>query len=299
MKWLHPDVVRGLLAAETDCFRLAEARELRVEIFGRAALVSSMTTEPPGIVPEILARTEVLDLPIDRIFFRHLVHGPGKQDVPITLWQARDDAPISYTVREGGVSFVTDFSLGYSCGLFLDQRANRRRLCEIRPQRVLNCFSYTCSFSVVGATVGASTISVDVAKAALERGKANFAVNGLSLEGHRFLADDVFDVLPRLERRGERFDVIVLDPPTFSRGAKGRIFRAEDHYEKMVALACAISAPGAHLLLSTNCTSLTPARLRSFLPSSLPGKVETWSEPALPDISSGGVSSTLWVRIEG
>ena len=299
MKWLPADRGAEFLATGTDCFRLAESRDLRVEVFARAVLISSLTNAPEGLVPEIRSRVEALNLPIERIFFRHLVHGPGKQDVPITLWQENAEAPLCQTVRENGVSFLTDFSLGYSCGLFLDQRANRQRLHTIQPRKILNCFSYTCSFSVVAACAGASTLSVDVAKAALERGKANFAANDLGLEGHRFIADDVFDVLPRLVRRGEKFDAIILDPPTFSRGAKGRVFRAEDHYGKLVELACDLSDPGTHLLLSTNCTSLTPHRLASFLPPSFIGRVKTWSEPTLPDITVGGVSSTLWVRIGG
>jgi hypothetical protein len=105
--------------------------------------------------------------------------------------------------HEERLCYEIDFLAGYSCGLFLDQRANRRRLRATKAERVLNLFSYTCSFSVAAAAGGAQTLSIDISKAALDRGRRNFALNGLSLEGHRFMADDAFDVLPRLARRGE------------------------------------------------------------------------------------------------
>src|SRR4029077_8305013 len=106
---------------------------------------------------------------------------------------------------------------GYSVGLFVDQRENRRYVREMEPKRLLNCFAYTCSFSVAAAAGGAQTVNVDLLKKNLARGRENFALNALSTADHRFIADDVRPVLRRLARRGEKFDMIILDPPTFSR----------------------------------------------------------------------------------
>ena len=98
---------------------------------------------------------------------------------------------------EGFLSYKIDFAAGYSVGLFIDQRENRRYVRQSKPKRLLNCFAYTCSFSVAAATVGAQTVSIDLSKKSLERGRENFALNSLSTTDHRFIADDVLTVMPR------------------------------------------------------------------------------------------------------
>src|SRR5207249_10085890 len=113
--------------------------------------------------------------------------------------------------------FGLDFGIGYSPGLFLEHRENRRYVRHIAPRRLLNCFAYTCSFSVCAACNGASTVNIDLSKKSLARGRENLALNNLSTIDHRFITDDVQSVLPRLSRRGETFDAIILDPPTLSR----------------------------------------------------------------------------------
>ena len=105
------------------------------------------------------------------------------------------------------MSYGIDFGAGYSVGLFIDQRENRRFVRDVTPRTLLNCFAYTCSFSVVAASVGAKTVSIDLSKKSLERGRENFALNALRTDDHRFVTDDVMEVLPRLARRGEKFDV--------------------------------------------------------------------------------------------
>ena len=135
-----------------------------------------------------------------KIYARRLVIGPGEDDTPRSIGQIPRQH--SSVVHEEGLCYEIDFLAGYSCGLFLDQRANRRWLRTSNVKNMLNIFSYTCSFSVVAAVGGARTLSIDLSRSALERGRRNFALNGLSLEGRRFIADDVFDVLPRLARRG-------------------------------------------------------------------------------------------------
>ncbi len=149
-----------------------------------------------------------------------------------------------------------DFEAGYSVGLFIDQRENRRFVREIAPGSLLNCFAYTCSFSVAAATVGARTVSIDLSKKSLARGKENFALNSLPTNDHRFLADDVMEVLPRLGRRGEKFDVIILDPPTFSRSHRGKAFQVEQDFETLLLAALEVAERDGKILLSTNCSSL-------------------------------------------
>src|SRR6266404_2746412 len=89
----------------------------------------------------------------------------------------------------------TDFGTGYSPVLFLEQREKRRYVRHITPKRLLNCFAYTCSFSVSAAYVGAATLNIDLSKKSLARGRENFALNCLPTIEHRFIADDVRAVL--------------------------------------------------------------------------------------------------------
>jgi 23S rRNA (cytosine1962-C5)-methyltransferase len=156
---------------------------------------------------------------------------------------------------ERSLLFEVDFSLGYNPGLFTDQRANRVFLSDLAPKRLLNTFAHTCAFSVAAAASGAETLSVDISKSSLARGRRNFELNSLDTTGHRFVAEDVPTFLRRLAKRGEKFDAIILDPPTFGRGGGGKTFRFERDFPQLLADSLALSTPGASILLSTNCTS--------------------------------------------
>jgi len=215
----------------------------------------------------------------------------------------RGDAAVApdTIVTEAGVRFGVDFSAGYSCGLFLDQRANRARLRRDPPKRLLNTFAYTCSFSVVAALGGATTVSVDLSKKSLERGRANFALNGLdTAAGHRFLADDVLDVMPRLARRGEKFDAVILDPPTFSRGSRGRVWQVEEHFAALLSATFGVTGPGARILLSTNSTLCDEAMLEGMARECLRNaglRAGFHREAALADFPAGHGAVTTWLTM--
>ena len=291
MNWISPSLMAEFAEAETDAYRLATGRGIRVERYAGNILISHESDRvPPTLLDELDSRLKQAGLDIPHVFSRRLVQGPGSQDAPRAV---RGYSEVSLA-RENSMRFEVDFSGGYSCGLFLDQRANRARLRAMQPRRVLNCFAYTCSFSVAGALAGAQTLSVDIAQASLERGRRNFQHNGLSLDGQRFIADDVQDVLPRLARRGDRFDVIILDPPTFSRGRGGRIFRVEKDMPSLLEKAVACAGEGAWILLSTNCLALTTGDLRTM---AYPFSNQLEVEPPLPDIAEGDGATTLWLRL--
>lgn len=176
-----------------------------------------------------------------------------------------------FAIRENGVRLLLSFAAGYSVGLFLDQRENRRRLLTghvgagfplwenaARPVEVLNTFAYTCGFSVCAALAGARTTSIDLSRHYLEWGRRNFALNGLETAGHEFLQGDVFEWLKRLARKGRTFDVVLLDPPTFSRGKRGGAFQVEKHYGELVRHALPLLRPGGILFASANAGGLAP-----------------------------------------
>ncbi len=175
-------------------------------------------------------------------------------------------------VRENGVRYEMSFDEGYSTGLFLDQRENRRRLLtgsiapgfDLYPSRppagfaVLNTFAYTCGFSLCAAMSGAATTSVDLSRKYLEWGHRNFALNGLRAEDHEFITGDVFEWLRRLHRKERRFDLVILDPPTFSASKKTGVFRAAADYGKLVGAALPLLKPDGVLFASTNAAKFPP-----------------------------------------
>ena len=175
-------------------------------------------------------------------------------------------APERFEILEHGVRYELSFREGYSVGLFLDQRDNRRRLLTshiaanfpLNQSAVLNCFAYTCGFSVCAAKAGARTTSLDLSKKYLEWGKRNFALNGLDPAAHDFIYGDTFDWLRRLAKKGRAFDVIVLDPPTFSQSKEHGTFRAEKDYGKLITAALPVLKSGGVLLASTNASDVAP-----------------------------------------
>ena len=188
-----------------------------------------------------------------------------------------EPAPERFPVRENGLQFELSFTEGYSYGLFLDQRDNRRRLLtghiaaefpftlHSSPCTVLNCFSYSCAFSVAAAKAGARTTSLDLSKKYLEWGRRNFALNGIDPGAHDFIYGDVFDWLRRLAKKGRQFDAVLLDPPTFSQSKESGVFRAGKDYGRLVALALPLLKPGGILFASTNCTTLSPEEFLATL----------------------------------
>jgi 23S rRNA (cytosine1962-C5)-methyltransferase len=176
-------------------------------------------------------------------------------------------APPELEVLEGGQPLLVRLGDGLSTGLFLDQRSNRRRVREMAAGlKVANLFSYTCGFSVAAASGGAaSTVSVDASVSALERGRANFQHAGLLETGlNTLVADDAFHWLGRAARRGDTFDLVIVDPPSYSTTRTGR-FVAEDDYGALAVSALRILAPGGRLLACTNHRGISVGRFRRIL----------------------------------
>jgi 23S rRNA (cytosine1962-C5)-methyltransferase len=156
---------------------------------------------------------------------------------------------------------------GLSTGIFLDQRANRRRVREMSAGlNVLNLFAYTCPFTVAAAAGGArSTTSVDVSAGALAWGAENLAENGLAGAAHRFATADVFGWLEGARARRDRFDLVILDPPSYSTTKDGSRFSSASDYRDLAALVLPLLAPGGRLLACSNHRGIVRAKLRRYL----------------------------------
>ena len=121
-------------------------------------------------------------------------------------------------IVENGVRYYVDVMDGQKTGFFLDQKENRRAVAQLcRGARVLDCFTHTGSFALNAGMAGAAhVIGVDASQLGVEQARENAALNGLE-DRVEFQCADVFELLPQLEQAGERFDVVILDPPAFTK----------------------------------------------------------------------------------
>lgn len=161
------------------------------------------------------------------------------------------EVPERCKVTENGVNFVVDIIGGQKTGFFLDQREMRALVGSFSVgKRVLNCFCYTGGFSVFAAQAGALAVtSVDSSKDSVERARENFTVNNLSSDAYEFLEADVFEYLPREQRK---FDVVILDPPAFAK-KRANIDAALRGYLEINKSGLKRVAPGG-ILMTSSCS---------------------------------------------
>lgn len=153
--------------------------------------------------------------------------------------------PDTIDVREGRVHYAVDPYHGQKTGLFLDQRENRLAAAGYAHGRALDAFSYNGGFAMALAPACTEVIAVDISDDAVARIEANVAHNGLS--NVRAHAMNVFDELRELERRGERFNTIVLDPPAFAKN-KASVAKALSGYKEINLRALKLLEPGGYLI---------------------------------------------------
>ena len=150
-------------------------------------------------------------------------------------------------IVENGVKYIVDVKDGQKTGFFLDQKYNRlaiQRLCK--DAKVLDCFTHTGSFALNAGIAGAkSVLGVDASQLAVDQATENAALNGLS-DTVRFQCEDVFELLPQLERAGEKFDVIILDPPAFTK-SRNSIKNAVKGYREINLRAMKLVKNGGYL----------------------------------------------------
>jgi 23S rRNA (cytosine1962-C5)-methyltransferase len=201
---------------------------------------------------------------------------------------------------EEGLLYRMRMSDGLSVGLFPDMRGGRARVrAWATGLRVLNCFAYTCGFGVA-ATAGHArrVLNVDLSKVALAWGQENYRLNDFEPDPYDFVYGDVFDWLARLARRADLFDLVILDPPGFSK-TKSRSFNAAHDYAGLAALAARVVAREGLLLA---CCNLAELPWRAFRNRVLAGLAEAgrtaeiagvYHEPAIDHPSPPGYEPYL------
>jgi len=299
-EWIEPALVWVFQAEQTDVYRLCTVKDGWAERYGTDVLLSyKNNAAQERLTTELRFWSLAADFKFTRVFARFLPKQNSERDPPRLLAGDQESA-LQSAVTERGLRYGVDFGSGYSPGLFIDQRHNRSFVRELRARTLLNCFAYTCSFFVAAATTGAKTVNIDLSRKSLARGRDNFVLNAQGLTGHRFIAEDVMEYLPRLARKGEKFDAIILDPPTFSRSRSGKAFQVERDFEILLLAALEVSERNGWILLSTNCTTLDEHALEVMARFPLKASRRSGTlhkEPALPDFPGGAGARTVWLSL--
>ena len=282
---------RELIPPDTDMFRVMDGAGdgipgVFVDQMADRILVSTRGCSIPADLESELRDT---GLPV---FHKKLEQ--NQKEAPVQI--AGPLLPLQFTALEQGVRFKIDMSAGYSQGIFLDQRDHRRRVREKSApgMRVLNTFAYTGAFSVYAALGGAQTTTLDLAQPCLDWARENFVLNGIDPSGQYFCKGDARRWLERFARQGRTFHGIILDPPTFSRDDRGKVFRVESHYGELVALARECLEPGGWMLCTSNCRKLSHEEFRRMVARAVPGFRLT-HDPMPPDFSGEDYLKRLWV----
>lgn len=193
--------------------------------------------------------SEVFGIPSNRLFYKERQPQKGLQQ-----YEKLGEQHQEVIVRENGLRFIINLSDYLDTGLFLDHRPTRQLVRELsRGKRLLNLFAYTGSFTVYAAAGGASaTTTIDLSNTYLEWARRNLALNGFDDPRHRLVRADVKAWLQE-EDSGDTFDLIVLDPPTFSNSKAMRdVLDTQRDHPELINGCLARLAPGGTLFFSTN-----------------------------------------------
>jgi 23S rRNA (cytosine1962-C5)-methyltransferase len=195
---------------------------------------------------------------------RHLANVAKDQLAPEQA--ERGESVESLVALENGLHFLIRPGQGLSVGLYLDMRDTRAWLAgEVRGLTVLNLFSYTCGFGVVATAGGARRVlNIDASRRVLDWGEENARLNGQTVDRYDYVAGDVFEWLGRLARKGETFDVVVADPPSFATTRTSRFSAARD-YASLAEAAARVVAPGGRLVACCNLATLASRRFDAMV----------------------------------
>lgn len=192
-------------------------------------------------------------------------------------WHGRDRLPRQWNIAVDAIKFKlsgTDFG---HLGIFPEQRAQWQWIGETvkkasRKLSVLNLFAYSGGSTMASALAGADVCHLDASQSMVEWARENAALNGLAEAPIRWIVEDAHKFLGREIRRGHRYDGIILDPPSFGRGAKGEVYKIERDLAKTLGLCRQLLSPSpSFLLLSAHTPGITPVVLENLLLDALTG----------------------------
>ena len=284
----------SLLGKDTDALRLVDGKGDGIPGFYLDTLAGRwlVSTTAAELDPKLRSWLQEQGAKGRTIYWKQL----DQHDKTSPTHLAGPEQDEAFVITESGVEYWVDFQSGYSQGIFLDQRINRQRARQLSRagDRVLNTFAYTGAFSVCAALGGATTTTLDLSQVYLDWARKNFSLNGLKPDDHYFCKGDTFHWLARFARQGRTFDGIILDPPTFSRDDKGKVFRVEKDYGRLVELASACLAPNGWMLCCTNCRKLEPAAFMETVRQAVPG-MRVSSQGMPEEYTAPAYLKSVWV----
>ncbi len=253
---------------------------LVIDVYGETAVVvfdgeASAAFWRPALA-DVIAGVTAGGIAIDHVWVRAVRGGEGEASA------FRGDPPPEITIAEDEARFVVDVRHGQKTGFFLDQRENRRTIRKhAGGATVLNLFSYSGGFSLHAALGGATKVtSVDIAPPAIEALGRNAALSGL--EPQEAIVADVFQFLERATRQRRRWDLVIVDPPSFapSERAKPSALAA---YRKLAIAALDVTAPGGRFALASCSSHVTEAELLEMMAGVSRSACLRWSAGAASD----------------
>lgn len=187
------------------------------------------------------------------------------------LWHYKKEIPSSWTVSWKDLKFIVK-PMGFKhTGIFPEQATNWQYMSKLireqkREIKVLNLFAYTGGASVACAKAGASVTHIDASKGMVERAKENAKLNNIS--NIRFIVDDCAKFIEREIRRGNKYDAIIMDPPSYGRGPSGEMWKLEDNLADFVELCKKVlSDKPLFVLINSYTTGLQPTVIANILKS--------------------------------
>lgn len=173
-------------------------------------------------------------------------------------------------VKESGLSYSAHLNDGPMTRVFIDQRETRKALSRSKKPggAMLNLFAYSGTFSIAAASAGMITTSVDLAKRSIELINDNFELNGIEASRHNIHIMDTFEFLKYAERNNLKYDVILIDPPSFARN-KNKVFKVDRDYPKLIAECTKILKKNGQLILSQNLETFPLSQFKQQIDYSL------------------------------
>ena len=222
--------------------------------------------------PQVIwhAKTPLANNPkINAIYHRSSTGGGG--------WQFKGNVPSNFVIERNGLKFSLKLMGFKHTGLFPEQAVNWDMMQELiknakRDIKVLNLFAYTGGATVACAKAGAHVTHVDAAKAMVERAKENVALSNVDTTHVRYIIDDCLKFIQREIKRGNKYDAIIMDPPSYGRGANGEVWKIENSIHDLV-LKCTevLSDKPLFFLINSYTTGLQPTVMENILKMSLKG----------------------------
>ena len=271
LSWIH-DLVRDCIAYRQKTVDMSSCRlifgeadflpGIVVDKFSDVLVVQSLALGidrmKEMIIDECKAQLAELGMPVRGVYERSDAKVRQQEGMPLVKGFIGEPFDTRVEIVENTVRYQVDVEDGQKTGFFLDQKYNRKAIWPMcRDARVLDCFTHTGSFALNAAAAGAREVTgVDASELAVEQARKNAALNGFD-DRVSFLCEDVFELLPRLEEQGEKYDVVILDPPAFTK-SRNSVKNAVKGYREINLRGMKLVKDGGYLCTCSCSHFMTP-----------------------------------------